>query len=107
MTTTFHIHLRAHRKARGLTQEQVANILGVKNNTVSGWESGKRVLDLEDLEKLAKVYGVHPAALLMAPEDGPKADAMRRASDLARRMPEDASEEWLKVGERMAPSAKN
>lgn len=101
--TSFHVHLRAHRKARGLSQEQVANILGVRNNTLSGWETGARVLDLEDLEKLAKVYGVHPASLLLAPDLGPQAEAMRKASELARRMEPEAVAEWLAVGSRMAP----
>ena len=103
MTTSYHIHLRAHRKAKGLSQEQVANILGVKNNTISGWETGARVLDLEDLEKLAAVYGVHPATLLVAPEEGPVADDMRKASEIARRLSRDAAKEWLAVGDRMVP----
>lgn len=59
---------------------------------------------LSDLEKLASFYGVHPAVLLLAPEDTPKFEAMRRASQLAERMgPEDA-QDWLRMGERLAPT---
>jgi len=60
-------------------------------------------LDLEDLEALAKTYNVHPSALLLAPADGPRADAMRRASEVARRMEPEAAMEWLRIGERLAP----
>ncbi|WP_397540424.1 helix-turn-helix domain-containing protein [Roseomonas mucosa] len=107
MPTSYHIHLKAHRKAKGLSQEQVANILGVKNNTISGWETGARTLDLEDLEKLAKIYGVHPSALLMAPEQGQLASDMRRAAEVARKLAPDAAAEWISVGERMAPKTED
>ncbi len=103
MADHLHMHLRAHRKLRNLTLEDVAAGVGVKFNTVSGWETGKRKLDIGDLEKLASFYGVHPAVLLLAPEDGPKFEAMRRASQLAERMGPEAAEDWLRMGERLAP----
>lgn len=104
MADRLHIHLRAHRKLRNLTLEDVAAGVGVKFNTVSGWETGKRKLKMTDLERLAAFYGVHPATLLLAPEDGPKFEAMRRASQLAERMGPEAAEDWLRMGERIAPS---
>lgn len=103
MAGQLHIHLKAHRRARGLTQKAVAEGIDIAHNTVSGWESGAREMDLSDLEKLAKFYGVHPAALLLAPEEGPKFEAMRRASQIAERMGPDAAEDWLRMGERVAP----
>lgn len=106
MAGKLHIHLRAHRKARKLTQQAVADGINVAFNTVSGWETGARDVDLEDLEKLASFYGIHPATLLLAPEDGPKFEAMRRASELAERMGPDAAEDWLRMGERLAPKPK-
>lgn len=105
MAGHLHIHLRAHRKARKLTQQKVADGIGVSFNTVSGWETGARTMDMEDLEKLAVFYGVHPAALLLAPEEGPKFEAMRRASSLAERMGPEAAEDWLRMGERLTPKA--
>ncbi len=103
MADHLHIHLRAHRKLRNLTLEAVAAGVGVKFNTVSGWETGARKLDIADLEKLATFYGVHPATLLLAPEDGPKFEAMRRASQLAERMGPEVAEDWLRMGEHLAP----
>lgn len=46
------------RKARGLTQEQFADLLGVNRTSVSRWESGERFPDLEILEKMANVLEV-------------------------------------------------
>jgi transcriptional regulator with XRE-family HTH domain len=106
MSTRHHVHLKAHRLAKGLTQEQVANIAGVRNNTISGWESGARTLDLEDLETLARIYEVHPSALLMDPAEGPKAETMRIASEVARSLDTETAEEWVRIGQRLAKSVK-
>lgn len=76
-------------------------MIGVWFNTISQWETGTRDLDLSSLAKLASAYALHPAALLLAPEEGPKFDAMRRASELAGRMGPDAVRDWLRLGERI------
>ncbi len=99
MATTLHRYLKAHRKLRGFTQEHVANILGISHNSYSMKERGQRPVDLDELEKLAEAYGVHPIALLMAPEDGPRADLVRRAAEIARTRPEGAAQDWLRSGE--------
>lgn len=103
MDAPLHTHLRAHRKARGLSLEHVANILGVRQNTLSQWETGKRGVDLNDLEKLARVYNVSPPALLMAPEDSPRVAQMRVAADIASRMDQDTLADWLRMGAKLAP----
>lgn len=103
MDTPLHTHLRAHRKACGLSLEHVANILGIRQNTLSQWETGKRGVDLSDLKKLADVYKISPAALLMAPDDNPKADQMRAAADIAGRMDPDTLADWLRMGAKLAP----
>ena len=103
MSIPLHTHLRAHRKARKLSLEHVANIIGVRQNTLSQWETGARGVDLSDLEKLAAVYDISPAALLMAPDDNPKADQMRAAADIAGRMDPDTLADWLRMGAKLAP----
>jgi transcriptional regulator with XRE-family HTH domain len=100
-TPGLHRHLRAHRKVRRLTLEQVANDIGIAVSTLSGWERGERAVDLHDLEKLAAHYGVPPIVLLAAPEDSPKAQAMRRAAQIAEQMDADALNDWLRTGERL------
>lgn len=50
--------LRELRVGRGLTQEQAAAELGVSARTVSRWETGTNLPDLEVLVCLADFYGV-------------------------------------------------
>lgn len=50
--------LKALRKEKGLTQEKLAETLGVSNRTVSRWETGASMPDFDLLIELAKAYGV-------------------------------------------------
>ncbi|TRZ35856.1 XRE family transcriptional regulator [Niallia circulans] len=50
--------LRLLREKSGLSQKFVAEQIGVKNNTLSGYESGNREPDSETLTKLADFYEV-------------------------------------------------
>lgn len=106
MATTLHRYLKAHRKLRRFTQEQVANVLNISHNAYSDKENGKRPVTLEELEKIAQAYGVHASALLMAPEDGPRAELMRRAAEIARTRPEAAAQDWVRSGEHLPPEEK-
>ena len=56
--------LRELRKEKGLTQEQLAERFGVSGKTVSRWENGVNMPDLELLLKLADFYEVDLRALL-------------------------------------------
>ena len=47
-----------NRKRKGLTQEQLGNILGVSNKTISRWENGNYMPDVEMLSLLSKEFGV-------------------------------------------------
>ena len=59
-------------------------------------------MDLADLVKLANFYGVHPAALLIAPATGEaKVRKMQAACDLAERLSDQAVTVWLEVGNQM------
>ena len=52
------------RKARGLTQEQLAGQLGVSPQSVSKWENCQSYPDIELLPHLAEVFSVSIDALL-------------------------------------------
>jgi len=52
------------RKAMGLTQEQLGELLLVTNKTVSRWETGKYMPDIDKLQELAAVLGVSVDELL-------------------------------------------
>ena len=61
--------LRQLRKEKGLTQEQLAQRLGVAGKSVSRWETGRSMPDVDTLIELADLYGVEIRRLLEG-EDG-------------------------------------
>ena len=50
--------LREPRKEKGVTQEQLAEILGVSGRTVSRWETGEGYPDIVLLPAIAAYYNV-------------------------------------------------
>ncbi len=56
--TEIHIHqqIASLRKQKGMTQEQLANALGVSNQAVSKWESAQCFPDIQLLPKLARLF---------------------------------------------------
>lgn len=57
-------YLAALRKGAGMTQQEVADRLGVSNKTISKWESGGGFPDIAILPALAELYGVTADDLL-------------------------------------------
>ena len=57
MTNNFAYNVRFLRKARGLNQIQLANIVGKSKKTVSAWENGTRQPLVEDVYVLAQYFG--------------------------------------------------
>lgn len=103
--SNLHIHLRAWRHHRRLTLQVVADKIGSKINTISGWETGTRTVDLDDIAKLADAYGVHPAALLFAPDDQTQFETMRDVLNLVADMPPAVRETWLRLGQQLKAPA--
>ena len=67
------------RKEHGMTQEQLANALGITFQAVSKWENGMSSPDLSTLPLLADLFGVSVDALLgreALPESGERMTAM-------------------------------
>lgn len=56
--------IESERKNIGLTQEKLAQEMGVCKQTVSEWETNNRVPKRETLQKLAKRFGVSVDYLL-------------------------------------------
>ena len=52
------MRIKELREENGLTQTQVAELLNVKQNTYSQYETEKRQLSIEVLIKLSKLYKV-------------------------------------------------
>lgn len=57
-------NLRKIRRARGLNQEQFADVIGVHRTYLGGVERGERNLTLASVERLAETLGVDPLDLL-------------------------------------------
>ncbi len=79
-------YLQELRKEKGLTQEQLADKMGVARRTVSRWETGNNLPDLDILIELSDLYEVGLRELL---------DGERKSEDMNKEMEETV----LKVAE--------
>ena len=60
-------NIKALRKTKGLTQDELAIRLNVVRQTISKWEKGLSVPDAEMLQRIAEVFEVNVSQLLGAP----------------------------------------
>lgn len=58
--------LKQLRKEKGITQEQLAEILGVSGRTVSRWETGTNLPDLSILVQISEYYNVEMKDLIIS-----------------------------------------
>ena len=89
--TTIGSYITKKRREKNLTQEQLAEKLGVSNKTISKWENGKCMPDYSIIKQLCKELSV-TLSELMDGEDATE-DSMRvyddeQILDLLRRMQE-------------------
>lgn len=75
--------LRIAREQAGLSQGQVAKLLGIHRPTISEIEAGRRRVAAEELAKLAKMYDVSVSWLTSGEADEP--DLARDRIELAAR----------------------
>ncbi|MBU5626515.1 XRE family transcriptional regulator [Oscillibacter sp. MSJ-2] len=61
---SFGERLKEYREARGYTQEQLAEIIGVAKTTITGYERGNRAPDVKKIKRLAKALGITGDELL-------------------------------------------
>lgn len=78
--------LKTLRKEKNITQEQFAEVIGVSNRTVSRWETGSNMPDLDVLIQIADYYEVEIREIL---------DGEKRSGN----MNEDLKETVLKVAD--------
>lgn len=80
--------IAALRREQGLTQEQLAEKLGVSNRSISRWENGNTLPDYSLLQALSGVLKVSTAELLAGqrlPQDTCLEDCVHLAMELAQR----------------------
>lgn len=58
MSSTIGSKLRSLRKAKGYSQQFVADRVGMKRSTISNYEIDRRLPSLTDLKRVADFYGV-------------------------------------------------
>ena len=77
--------LRKARSNSGLTQQQVAKLIGIHRPTISDIENGQRKITTEELLSFAKIYEVSPSWLLGIKEKHIESDDLVRglAQELA------------------------
>ena len=61
--------LRENRQKHELTQQQLADKLFVSNKTISNWETGKTLPDIESLIRLANLFNLSLDNLLLEGSD--------------------------------------
>lgn len=71
MEQTLGKRISHHRKRLGLTQDQLAEQLGVTAQAVSKWENDLSCPDIATLPRLAAIFGITTDALLGAPDREP------------------------------------
>ena len=69
-----HDTLKALRKQKGYSQEEVAARINVVRQTVSKWEKGLSVPDADALMRIAELYEVSVSDLLGAPPAEPESE---------------------------------
>ena len=69
MNETIGNRIAKFRKAKGMTQEELASILGVSSQAVSKWENDASCPDISLLPQLSKVLGVTTDELLTGKND--------------------------------------
>ena len=75
------------RKERGITQETLANALGVTNQSVSKWEASICCPDIQLLPEIAKFFGVTVDSFLGCETIESKADTILKVKNMLSSLP--------------------
>lgn len=86
--------LKEQRKEKGITQEELAQILNVSNRTISRWENGRNMPDFDVLIEIADYYQIEIREIL---------DGERKSEN----MNKEVEETVLKVADYTSVEAQN
>jgi transcriptional regulator with XRE-family HTH domain len=90
--------IRELRQRDGLSQDALAQALGVAKNTISRWETATHRPSIEDLEKLARSFGV-PILGFFPSEEQPESDQLKALLRAAQGLPAEDLEELRRYAE--------
>lgn len=71
------------RKSRGLTQEQLAERLGVSRQAIARWEAGETAPDVKILRNLCEIFGISADVLLNGADENPPSVSLNESADTA------------------------
>ena len=77
------VFLKELRKAKGLTQEQLAEVLNVSSRTVSRWETGSNMPDISMLVEIAVFYDVSIPEIVQGERESETMDQETRETAVA------------------------
>lgn len=95
-------HARGWMHHRGLTQEQVANKLGVSKGLLSKYLSGKTPMSLAKFKALAAILEISPGKMLFDPQDDGRDTTYERITRVLGQLDTRVLERWLEAGEALA-----
>lgn len=78
--------LKAARNNMGLTQEQLAEKIGVAKSTLAGYEKGNREPDVFKIKKLIEILGIDADYLLDINKEAPETETPESEADLQERV---------------------
>ena len=92
--------LKCLRKEKGITQEQFAEILGVSGRTVSRWETGANMPDLDVLIQIGDYYEVEIREILDGERKGEKMN--KEMEDTVLKVADYSNHEKQRLAKRMS-----
>ena len=84
---TFGEKFRSLRKSRFLSQQKVADDLGMSQSAIAGYENGVREPNFQMLEKIAKYFGVPATSLMPTSDEGISNDLVYQLADSLHKNP--------------------
>lgn len=97
---TYQKHLRAWRKLRGLTLEQVGEAMDVSHTSISRWEKGEMEITSKALVAFCRLYDVTPEMLLNPPSEAEMSRRLEEMRPLLEKMDDEAFNHVLYVAKR-------
>ena len=94
--------LKLLRDARGLTQEQVASLIGTTKQQYGRLENSKRLLAEKWVRSLARAFDVHPGEIWEEIPEGPLTERERNLLTLFRAMDEPHQTVFFRIGDALA-----
>lgn len=85
--------IKEARKAKGLKQEELADLIGAKNTSVSGWENNEHRPSIDLITKMSEVLEVKVSWLLEENEKPDNTKVLNYLIEGLEQLPEEAKRE--------------